>query len=172
MVTKVLKTLLFIIAIWITLGTIIFLFFAFDLGKGYYYDDYKGSVIILKSKRLKDFYFEHVLAFKYDEKYIIAQFIPQINYKCPNTYEYLNINRLKYMIVDKSTDVVFVTDKRKKFIEKKKQLHVKINFDIESTEEVEEIRKKYVDTFNNKYENINYIKKYCTEIRGYSVVEY
>ena len=173
MIRIIKKILIGIILFIVVIVSLVAVFFYFDgrLGKGDYFLYYAHPDAI-KSRSIKGLYLADTLYAEYDDDFIIAQRIPVRFYSCPNMSTSIYKNKLQYLIIDKNTNKIYGTYNIIKFLEKKNKLGVDIDFDSERNKLVQKNIKNSQHIYNNRDEDIEYMRNYCQEKQEYPIIEY
>jgi hypothetical protein len=141
----------------------------YDLGNHYKIKDERediGAIYIYLFNRKIDLLISDIANWKYDDDFIILIKYPSESFKCYDREtkdytrgEFVYLWSLEYIIIDKKTNKIYVTDDENKFLEKCKELNVKIYF--LQNEKFKVDRSGSLDIVyknSTKYQDLN---KYC-----------
>ena len=112
-------------AIFVICASIYFLyllFFAAKLGSGYYITDTRPSFI--KSEEDKQLELGDILAYDFDDNFIIALRNPVQLFECEDTNPVFYLDKLQYIIINKKNKKIYISYDKNKFEDKKDKLGI------------------------------------------------
>jgi hypothetical protein len=161
------------ITFFIIIGGLIFMTYLIFTGKisphieyGNGYHSYETGISYIKSKRLKNFSLLDIKSGAYNNKYIIAVRNIGTEYDCDFGGKTEFLDKLEYIIIDKTTDKVLATDEKEKFINMKSNLGINLEFHLDYNE-INKLLEK-----DKKKISISNITKDCKEAYPYPLIKY
>lgn len=165
----------------ISIGLVLIYWYNYDgrLGEGDYFLYYAGFDAI-KKKGEENLHIADTLIVDYNDNFIIAQRLSvRFFYDCKkpilsdSNIKSISIfgNRVEYVIIDKKKDLIYITLDDNKFIRKKDELGIQLNFTDEDNDKVKNklIKNKYL--YHNDV-TLDFALKNCKEDFIYSIIEY